>query len=115
MYQTELTPRFPFPALPASSATTIVQGHAESEVAYLPGCTAANPTPVTSSARGRQIFTNAMMKAYVAMRGPDTSKDAGSWHRDPLFEWIRVQDKSGDLAGQVKTGNVERGEKNISW
>lgn len=56
-----------------------------------------------------------MMKAYVAMRGPDTSKDAGSWHRDPLFEWIKAQDKNGDLVDQPKTENVESGKKNISW
>jgi len=115
MYQTKLTPGLPLPALQVSPATTVVQGHAESEVPYLPGCTAVTPSPLTPSKRGRQIFTNAMMKAYVAMRGPDTAKDAGSWHLDPLFKWIKVQDKSVDFAGQVRNGEAECGEKTISW
>ncbi|KAI1637094.1 hypothetical protein F4809DRAFT_661515 [Biscogniauxia mediterranea] len=47
---------------------------------YLPGCSGGQP-------KEKQIVSNAMMQAYVKMRGP-----CMGGAEDPLFEWIRLRE-----------------------
>lgn len=49
---------------------------------YLPGCTVAKPNEV-------QVFTTAMMQAYVTMRGNSLGTEDSS---DPLFAWIQQRE-----------------------
>jgi len=52
---------------------------------YLPGCSIGQPKEV-------QIISNAMMKAYVAMRGNWLGDEDGK--DDPLFKWIQQRGES---------------------
>ncbi|KAI0203098.1 hypothetical protein F4808DRAFT_467720 [Astrocystis sublimbata] len=52
---------------------------------YLPNCSFGKPQQI-------QVISNAMMQAYVAMRG---NAMGGQGENDPLFEWIRQRE---DLA-----------------
>ncbi|KAI1506499.1 hypothetical protein F5X99DRAFT_423135 [Biscogniauxia marginata] len=56
--------------------STIVGPHAR----YLPGCSGGMP-------KEKQVISNAMMQAYVKMRGPCMGGD-----EDPLFEWIKLRE-----------------------
>ncbi|KAI1172328.1 hypothetical protein F4777DRAFT_582011 [Nemania sp. FL0916] len=53
---------------------------------YLPECS-------YGKSKKTQVFSNAMMKAYVAMRGNWLGGDQGE---DPLFAWIQQKDKLED-------------------
>ncbi|OTB13465.1 hypothetical protein K445DRAFT_165006 [Daldinia sp. EC12] len=48
---------------------------------FLPGCSARKST----RDKDKQILSNAMMQAYIAMRGPDMGDND-----DPLFDWIKL-------------------------
>ncbi|KAI0011664.1 hypothetical protein F4779DRAFT_636217 [Xylariaceae sp. FL0662B] len=50
---------------------------------YLPGCSGGKP----KNSEEKQLVSNAMMQAYVKMRGP-----CMGGADDPLFEWIRLRE-----------------------
>ena len=50
---------------------------------FVPGCSRGN---------AKQILSNSMLKAYEAMRGPQTKGAA-----DPLVDWIKCRDDFASL------------------
>ena len=50
---------------------------------YVPGCSRGN---------AKQIISNSMAKAYVAMRGPRTTGAP-----DPLIDWVRCRNQLANL------------------
>ncbi|KAI0853772.1 hypothetical protein F5Y00DRAFT_257073 [Daldinia vernicosa] len=56
---------------------------------FVPGCSASKPTPTGDE--DKQTISNAMMQAYIAMRGPDMGGLT-----DPLFEWIKFHSDEMD-------------------
>lgn len=50
---------------------------------YLPNCSIGKPKEV-------QVISNAMMQAYIAMRGNYLGGQAGN---DPLFDWIQQREE----------------------
>ncbi|KAI1471046.1 uncharacterized protein F4812DRAFT_467251 [Daldinia caldariorum] len=53
----------------------------------VPGCSASKST----ADKKKQILSNSMMQAYIAMRGPEMAAEM-----DPLFEWIQLRHDQAD-------------------
>ncbi|KAI0095592.1 hypothetical protein F4814DRAFT_179582 [Daldinia grandis] len=66
---------------------------------FIPGCSASKPT----GDEGKQMLSNAMMQAYIAMRGPDMGGTT-----DPLFDWIKFHsDETARKAASQPHGNPD--------